>query len=61
MVDFLSRKGIGPTGDVHYSPIAAYHEPSDQSLVLDVARFKYPPFWVSVHELYESTRPQGSI
>jgi len=40
----FSRKGIGQTGDGHYSPIAAYHEPTDQCLVLDVARFKYAPF-----------------
>jgi glutathione gamma-glutamylcysteinyltransferase len=61
LVIAFSRKGIGQTGDGHYSPIAAYHEPTDQCLVLDVARFKYAPFWVSVQELYESTKPHDSV
>jgi len=57
----FSRKRIGQTGDGHYSPIAAYHEPTDQCLVMDVARFKYAPFWVSVQELYEATRPLDGV
>ena len=36
--------------------IAAYHAPSDSALVLDVARFKYPPYFVSLPLLYESMR-----
>jgi hypothetical protein len=57
----FSRKALGQTGDGHYSPIAAYHEPTDQCLVMDVARFKYAPFWVSVQELYEATRPHDAV
>jgi hypothetical protein len=33
-------------GGGHFSPLAAYHEESDSFLVMDVARYKYPPFWV---------------
>lgn len=51
-----SRQGLGQYGDGHYSPIGAYHAASDQCLILDVARFKYPPHWVSVTALYEATK-----
>ena len=33
------------TGDGHFSPVAGYHAGTDSVLVLDVARFKYPPYW----------------
>ena len=39
-------------------PIAAYHPPTDSCLVLDVARFKYAPYWVSLDELYNSMIPK---
>lgn len=34
------RKGLGQTGSGHFSPIAAYFEPDDAFLIMDVARFK---------------------
>ena len=40
-----SRKELLQTGDGHYSPIGGYHAPTDSVLILDVARFKYPPHW----------------
>jgi hypothetical protein len=43
-----SRKELLQTGDGHYSPIGGYHAPSDSVLILDVARFKYPPHWCVV-------------
>lgn len=52
VVASFSRQALGQTGDGHFSPIAAYHE--DKVLVLDVARFKYQPYWVSVEALYHS-------
>lgn len=61
LVVSFARKYLGQTGDGHYSPIAAYHEATDQCLVMDVARFKYAPFWVSVKDLYEATRPKDSV
>ena len=57
LVCSFSRAALGQTGDGHFSPIAAYHEPSDSALVMDVARFKYPPYWVKVHDLFEAMRP----
>jgi len=54
IVASYSRKSLGQTGSGHYSPIAGYHRGSDKVLILDVARFKYPPYWVSLVSLYES-------
>lgn len=47
LVASFARSALHQTGDGHFSPVAAYHPPSDSCLVLDVARFKYSPYWVS--------------
>ena len=52
----FDRSALGQTGCGHFSPVAGYHAASDSVLVLDVARFKYPPFWVPVPALWEATR-----
>ncbi|KAG9406011.1 hypothetical protein AC1031_003935 [Aphanomyces cochlioides] len=49
-----SRKTLDQTGDGHFSPIGGYHAESDMVLVMDVARFKYPPHWVSLPLLYRA-------
>uniref|UniRef100_A0A0G4FHW5 glutathione gamma-glutamylcysteinyltransferase n=1 Tax=Chromera velia CCMP2878 TaxID=1169474 RepID=A0A0G4FHW5_9ALVE len=54
LVASYSRKGLGQTGDGHFSPIGGYHRQSDKALVMDVARFKYPPHWVDVPVLFEA-------
>lgn len=46
------RAGLGQTGSGHASPVAGLHEGEDLALVLDVARFKYPPHWVPVPRLH---------
>jgi len=61
LVVSFSRAALGQTGDGHFSPIAAYHEETDRVLVLDVARFKYAPYWVGVDELFESMRENDSV
>jgi glutathione gamma-glutamylcysteinyltransferase len=61
MVVSFSRSDLGQTGDGHFSPIAAYSKETDKCLILDVARFKYPPYWVSVEELYEAMRPKDVV
>lgn len=61
MVVSFSRSALGQTGDGHFSPVAAYSEETDRCLILDVARFKYPPYWVSVKDLYESMRPEDAV
>ena len=47
-----SRKLLGQTGDGHFSPIGGYHAAKDLVLILDVARFKYPPHWVPLPLLH---------
>ena len=68
LVTSFCRSDLKQTGDDgHFSPIAGYHQPSDQVLILDVARFKYSPYWVPIKDLYlamssvdETTRrPRG--
>ena len=41
-----SRKPLLQTGDVHFSPIGRKSHSYDAVLILDSARFKYPPPWV---------------
>jgi hypothetical protein len=53
----------------HFSPLAAYHATTDSFLIMDVARYKYPPFWVDADLLWRamattdavSERPRGYI
>jgi glutathione gamma-glutamylcysteinyltransferase len=61
LVVAYSRKILGQTGSGHFSPVAAYSKETDQVLILDVARFKYPPYWVSVELLYEALRPEDVV
>ncbi|KAL6784992.1 hypothetical protein ACKKBG_A01995 [Auxenochlorella protothecoides x Auxenochlorella symbiontica] len=48
------RADFGQTGDGHHSPVGAYSEAEDLVLILDTARFKYPPHWVPLPMLYRS-------
>ena len=51
-----SRKPLGQDGDGHISPVAAYDAQSDSFLILDVARYKYPPAWISFDQLFDAMR-----
>lgn len=55
-----SRQAVGQKGDGHISPVAAYDEESDRFLVLDVARYKYPPAWISAAELHAALQAEDS-
>jgi len=48
----FSREALGQTGIGHFSPVAAVHVGRNLALVLDVARFKYPPYWVRIDDLH---------
>jgi glutathione gamma-glutamylcysteinyltransferase len=48
------RAGLDQTGSGHFSPIGGYHLERDLVLVLDVARFKYPPHWISAERLWQA-------
>ena len=43
LVASYDRSAMGQSGGGHFSPIGGYHATRDLALVLDVARFKYPP------------------
>ncbi len=51
IVNYL-RRSLGQQMGGHISPLAAYDEKQDKFLILDVARYKYPPVWVSAADLY---------
>jgi hypothetical protein len=51
LVNYL-RKAIGQEKGGHISPLAAYDAEADMFLILDVARYKYPPVWVKTEELF---------
>lgn len=63
------RRGLDQTGSGHFSPIGGYHAERDLVLVLDVARFKYPPHWVPAERLWNAMqaidpatrRPRGWV
>jgi len=42
------------TGGGHFSPLAAYNGIADELLLMDVARYKYPPFWVNTDLLWDA-------
>lgn len=53
VVNFL-RSAIGEEAYGHFSPLAAYDAAADRFLILDVARYKYPPAWVTAPELFNA-------
>jgi glutathione gamma-glutamylcysteinyltransferase len=55
-----SRRAVGQTGEGHFSPIAAYHAATDRALVLDTARFKYPPHWIPIERLFPAMAEQDA-
>jgi glutathione gamma-glutamylcysteinyltransferase len=56
LIASYSRSALGQTGEGHFSPIGGYHPAQDKLLVLDVARFKYPPHWVELPVMFEAMR-----
>jgi glutathione gamma-glutamylcysteinyltransferase len=57
LIAAYDRAAMGQTGTGHYSPIGGYHAAGDAVLILDVARFKYPPHWVGAERLWHAMRP----
>jgi hypothetical protein len=54
--DFLivnyNRADVGQEYMGHISPLGAYDAKADKILVMDVARYKYPPVWVDTPALF---------
>jgi glutathione gamma-glutamylcysteinyltransferase len=51
-----NRPVVNQTGSGHYSPIGGYNRRSDMVLIMDVARFKYPPHWIPLELLYDAMK-----
>ena len=48
------RQKLEQSGGGHFSPIGGYNSFEDAVLIMDVARFKYPPHWVKLVNLFEA-------
>lgn len=59
IVNYL-RMTIGQERGGHISPLAAYDEAADRFLILDVARYKYPPVWVTASDLFAAMNTNDS-
>jgi hypothetical protein len=63
--DFLivnyDRAGVGQETMGHISPLGAYHKASDKVLLLDVARYKYPPVWADVPALFAAMQTNDFV
>lgn len=55
-----SRTGMGAQGGGHFSPLAAYNPSKDMWLLMDVARYKYPPAWIKTSDLYKAIQAKDS-
>lgn len=53
LVNFY-RPSLHLPGGGHISPLAVYNKAADSFLLLDVARFKYPPYWVKSKDLWDA-------
>lgn len=54
VIAHFSRPALGQVGQGHFSPIAAYDVKSNRFLIMDVASYKYQPFWVNAFDLWEA-------
>jgi hypothetical protein len=59
IVNYL-RRAIGQQSGGHISPLAAYDAKADRFLILDVARYKYPPVWVKASDLFDAMNTTDS-
>lgn len=60
LINYL-RRAIGQERGGHISPLAAYHAETDQFLILDVSRYKYPPVWVKAADLWQAINTVDAV
>ncbi len=48
------RSGLGQDGSGHWSPVGSYSDKHDAFLILDVAKYKYPPVWIPTERLFDA-------
>jgi len=51
-----SRGYFNQTGTGHYATLGGYNQVEDLVLVLDPARFKYPPYWVKTDHMWSAMK-----
>jgi hypothetical protein len=60
IVNYL-RKAMGEETGGHISPLAAYDAKADRFLILDVARYKYPPVWVKTADMFGAMNTPDAV
>ncbi|KAJ3370006.1 hypothetical protein GGF31_004857 [Allomyces arbusculus] len=55
------RGTLGQTGSGHFSPLGGYCAATNSVLILDVARFKYPPYWCPVDLIWDAMHPHDPV
>ncbi len=60
IVNYL-RKALGEKLGGHISPLAAYDGKADRFLILDVARYKYPPVWVKTADIFAAMNTPDAV
>jgi hypothetical protein len=60
LVNYL-RKTLGEEIGGHISPLAAYDAKADRFLILDVARYKYPPVWVKTADMFAAMNTLDAV
>jgi len=60
IVNYL-RKALGEQLGGHISPLAAYDAKADRFLILDVARYKYPPVWVKTADMFAAMNTPDAV
>jgi glutathione gamma-glutamylcysteinyltransferase len=61
LVVSFSRPALGQTGVGHFSPVGGISLEHNRVLIMDVARFKYPAYWVDVKDLFEAMKPIDAV
>jgi hypothetical protein len=59
LVNFL-RSPLAHEGGGHFCPLGAYHQGTDRFLVMDVARYKYAPWWIPAADLFRAMQTPDS-
>ena len=55
------RKAIGQQIGGRNSPLAAHEAKADRFLILDVARYKYPPVWVKTTDMFAAMNTPDAV
>jgi Phytochelatin synthase len=59
LINYL-RRAIGQEDGGHISPLGAYDGKTDRFLILDVARYRYPPVWVTTTDIFDAMNTRDS-